>query len=242
MPARQQQQQTRRIQPGLSLLFLMAFAAFACSRPTHAASELPVPKDDIAAKEGESTRTAVLAGGCFWCVEAVFEPLAGVTEVVSGYAGGTKETADYKKVSEGLTGHAESVRITYNPSKISYGQLLRVFFATHDPTTKDRQGPDWGRQYRSAVFYASDDEKRVAAAYIQQLNDAKVFNAPIVTSLEPLSASGFYPAEQYHQDFVARNPTHPYVLQWAVPKIQKVRDKFGDQLKQPPAGATQPSR
>lgn len=222
-------------------MLFMTFAAWACDRPTHAASELPVPANDLPAPEGQSTRTAVLAGGCFWCVEAVFEPIEGVAQVVSGYAGGTKESADYKKVSEGLTDHAEVVRITYDPSKVSYGQLLRIFFATHDPTTKDRQGPDWGRQYRSAIFYANDEEKRVAEAYIRQLEAAKVFDKPIVTTLEPLSASGFYPAEQYHQDFVAQNPSHPYVRQWAVPKVKKVRETFGDQLKQP-TPATQPSR
>lgn len=203
---------------------IFAAAAVSCSRPTYAVEELPKPAIDLPAEKESQTRTAVFGGGCFWCTEAVFEQLDGVSEVVSGYAGGAKETADYKKVSAGATDHAEVILITYDASKITYGQLLRVFFATHDPTTKDRQGPDWGRQYRSAVFYAGDDEKRVAEAYIKQLNDAKVFADPIVTTLEPLEA--FYPAEEYHQDFVKRNPNHPYVQQWAVPKVEKVRKSF----------------
>ena len=210
---------------------LLTFAAFSCSRPTYAAEDLPKPAVDLTpAKEGETTRNAVFAGGCFWCTEAVFEQLDGVSDVVSGYAGGTKESADYEKVSEGRTDHAEAIRITYDPSRVTYGTLLRVFFATHDPTTKDRQGPDWGRQYRSAVFYANDDEKRVAEAYIKQLDEAKVFDNAIVTTLEPLQA--FYEAEKYHQDFVTRNPTHGYVRQWALPKIAKVREKFKDQVKE----------
>lgn len=208
---------------------VMGMSAFACSRPTYAAEDLPKPAVDLPATTESETRTAVLAGGCFWCTEAVFEQLDGVSEVVSGYAGGSKEAADYKKVSEGSTDHAEAIQITYDPSKITYGELLRVFFTTHDPTTKDRQGPDWGRQYRSAIFYANDDEKRVAEAYISQLDDARLFAAPIVTTLEPHSQ--FYPAEQYHQDFVKNNPNHPYVQQWAVPKVEKVHKTFADQVK-----------
>ena len=208
---------------------LFGFAAFGCSRPTYAAADLPQPAADLPAAKAGETRAVVFAGGCFWCTEAVFEQLAGVSEVVSGYAGDSKDKADYEKVSAGQTDHAEAIRITYDPSKITYGQLLRVFFATHDPTTKDRQGPDRGKQYRSAIFYANEDEQRVADGYIKQLNDAKLFSAPVVTTLEPLSQ--FYPAEQYHQDFVKRNPSHPYVQQWAVPKVEKVKEKFGEQLK-----------
>jgi peptide-methionine (S)-S-oxide reductase len=151
--------------------------------------------------------------------------------VVSGYAGDSKEKANYQDVSNGTTKHAEAIQITYDPGKITFGQLLRVFFATHDPTTKDRQGPDWGSQYRSAVFYANDDEKRVAEGYIKQLTEAKVFAAPIVTTLEPLMA--FFPAEQYHQDYVKLNPNNPYIRQNALPKIKKVHEKFGDQVKTP---------
>ena len=209
-------------------MMLTTFGTVACARPTHAA-DLPKPAQDLPAGKPGEQRTAVFAGGCFWCTEAVFEELAGVTGVVSGYAGGTKQDADYKKVSDGATNHAEAIQITYDPAKITYGQLLRVLFTVIDPTTKDYQGPDHGRQYRSAIFYANDDEKRVAEAYIRQLADAKVFSSPIVTTLEPLTA--FYPAEQYHQDYVKHNPDNPYVQQWSVPKVQKLREKFSDQIK-----------
>jgi peptide-methionine (S)-S-oxide reductase len=208
---------------------IIMFSIFSGAPACHAAADLPKPAVDLpAGREGE-THTAVVAGGCFWCTEAVFEQLKGVIEVVSGYAGDTRANADYDKVSAGRTNHAESIRITYDPSQITYGELLRVFFATHDPTTKDAQGPDHGKQYRSAIFFESDDQKRVAAAYIQQLTDAKTFDQPIVTTLEPLVA--FYPAEQYHQDFVKLHPDHPYVRQWAVPKLKKLQDSFRDDLK-----------
>jgi peptide-methionine (S)-S-oxide reductase len=210
-------------------MFWTTLAAFACSQPTRAGDELPRPEKDVPATQPAGKQTAVFAAGCFWCVEAVFEQLEGVGDVVSGYAGGAKADADYRKVSSGATKHAEVVQVTYDPAKLTYGQLLRVFFATHDPTTKDRQGPDQGHHYRSAIFYETEEQKQVAEAYIQQLTDAKVFSRPIVTTLEKLDA--FYPAEQYHQDFVTNNPTHPYVRQWAVPKVLKVQEKFGDKVK-----------
>ena len=201
---------------------------------------LPAPQLNLEseknAKEGE-TRTAVLASGCFWCTEAVFEQLEGVVDAVSGYAGGTKETANYEAVCTGRTGHAECIRVTYEPAKISYGQILRVFFATHDPTTPNRQGPDIGPQYRSAIFYASDEEKKVAEAYIKQLNEAKAFDRPIVTTLEPLKADGFYEAELYHQNYAACNATNPYIRAQAVPKVRKVREQFKDQVKPADSGA-----
>jgi peptide-methionine (S)-S-oxide reductase len=178
--------------------------------------EIPVPKVDMPATKPGSTRSIVLGMGCFWCSEAVFEHLEGVTDVVSGYAGDTQENAKYDLVSDHKTKHAEVVRVTYDPT----------FFTTHDPTTLDRQGPDAGHQYRSAIFYANDEEKKIAEAYIAQLTDAKVYSAKIVTTLEPLTA--FYPAEEYHQNFVARNPNHGYVRMWAVPKIEKVRTKLAD--------------
>ena len=205
------------------------------SGPAHAAPDLPKPATDLPAAKPGTTRTAVLAGGCFWCIEAVFEPLKGVSDVASGYAGGTKESASYEEVSAGKTGHAESVRITYDPAKISYGQLLLVYFTLHDPTTKDRAGPDHGHQYRSAIFYQDAEEQRVAAAYIRQLEAAKVYPAPIVTTLEPLD--GFYPAEAYHQDFVRLHPDHPYVRQWSVPKVEKLNARFNELLAAPPAAA-----
>ena len=213
-------------------MFMMSLGAFACStRPAHAAEDLPKPQVDLPPAQSGDIRTAVFAGGCFWCTEAVFEQLNGVIDVTSGYAGGSKDTATYEQVGSGRTGHAESIRITYDPAKITYGELLRVFFTAHDPTTKDRQGPDEGTQYRSAIFYDSDEQKRVAEAYIKQLNDAKAFSDPIVTTVEPLN--GFFPAEKYHQDFAAEHPDHPYILRFAVPKVQKVKSHFKDDLKQP---------
>ena len=209
---------------------MMFFGVASCDRSGHA--EVPKPQSDLPTTQPGATRTAVLAGGCFWCTEAVFEQLAGVSDVKSGYAGGTEATANYQAVCNGDTKHAEAIQITYDPAKISFGQLLRVFFATHDPTTKDRQGPDSGPQYRSAIFYASDDEKRVAEAYIKQLNEAKVFPSPIVTTLEPLN--GFYSAEQYHQDYVRHHPDQPYIVQNALPKVEKVCKIFPDQIKKLP--------
>lgn len=182
------------------------------------------------ARPGE-TRTAVFASGCFWCTEAVFEQLEGVTDAVSGYAGGTKETANYKDVSSGDTLHAEAVRVIYEPAKISYGQLLRVFFVTHDPTTKNRQGPDSGPQYRSAIFYANDEEQRVAQSYLKQLAEAKSFDRPVVTTLEPLKPDAFYEAELYHQNYAACNASNPYIRAQAIPKVKKVREKFKDLVK-----------
>lgn len=191
----------------------------------------PAAAKTVSATDGvaKERATAVFAGGCFWCTEAVFEELEGVIEAISGYAGGTKETANYKAVSTGRTGHAEAIAITYDPRKISYEQLLQVFFATHDPTTKDRQGNDVGPQYRSAIFYANEQEKELAAAFIQDLTDAKAFSQPIVTTLEPLTA--FYPAENYHQNFVCYNPNQGYVRMVAMPKVKKVREKFQSLLK-----------
>lgn len=181
----------------------------------------PDPALDEPRASGKTFKKAVLAGGCFWCTEAVFEQLEGVTQVLSGYCGGTPETADYRIVSTGQTGHAESIEITYDASKITYGQLLRVFFeVAHDPTQWNRQGPDHGPQYRSAIFYMNDEQKRIAEAYIRQLDGARVFPAKIVTRLEPFR--GFYLAEEYHQDFVRRNPNHGYVVIHALPKLEKL--------------------
>jgi peptide-methionine (S)-S-oxide reductase len=189
-----------------------------------------LPDPAIAAKES-GPQSAVFAGGCFWCTEVVFEQLKGVTDVVSGYAGGSKESAKYNLVSGGGTQHAESVQVRYDPSQISYGQLLKVFFSVaHDPTQLNRQGPDYGAQYRSAIFYVNDEQRRVAEAYVKQLTAAKAFNQPIVTKIGPLPA--FYPAEEYHQDFVKRNPMHPYVVVNANPKVKKLKELFPAQLKQ----------
>ena len=181
-----------------------------------------------AAKDGPRAE-AVFAGGCFWCVEAVFRQLNGVLDVTSGYAGGDAKTANYETVSTGRTEHAESVKIVYDPRKISYETLLKVHFATHDPTTLNRQGNDVGTQYRSAIFYADDQQKQIAEAMIADLTDGKAFRNPIVTTLEPLVA--FYPAESHHQNYVACYPHQPYVKSVALPKVAKVRAKFKDLLK-----------
>ena len=195
------------------------------------ASDFPKPLKDVP-MSSTASETAVLAGGCFWGVEAVFERLKGVSAVVSGYAGGSKATARYGIVSLGMTQHAEAVRITYDPSQITYGRLLTVFFAiAHDPTQLNRQGPDEGPQYRSSIFSTNEDQRQVALAYIQQLDAAKVFKGPIVTSVVPLE--GFYTAEAYHQDFVARNPTFPYVVFHDLPKIEHLEKAFSDLLKRP---------
>jgi len=175
-------------------------------------------------------QTAVLAGGCFWGVEAVFESLTGVKDVVSGYAGGSKSSANYRVVTSGTTGHAESVRITYDPAKISYGQRLKVFFAVaHDPTQLNRQGPDEGPQYRSAIFFSGPEQKSVAEAYIAQLNEAKTFSRRIVTTVVTLD--GFYPAESEHQDFVRRNPWNAYVLAHDRPKLELLEKDFPELLR-----------
>ena len=209
---------------------MLGFGSFACSLPQAHADDIPNPTEDIKASADQTTATAIFAGGCFWCTEAAFEQLPGVSDVVSGYCGGTKDDATYEKVCSGNTNHAEAIKITYNPQKITFGQLMKVLFFTIDPTTKDRQGPDSGRQYRSAVFYQNDDEKRIAEAYIKQLNDAKTFSNPIVTTVEPVG-EGFFAAEGYHQDYARNNPDQPYIARNATPKADKVKAKFGEQEK-----------
>ena len=189
------------------------------------AATLPDPIVNTLVTKTKSMETTVLAGGCFWGVEAVFEHVKGVAEVTSGYSGGTADTAQYEKVSSGATGHAESVKISYDPSQITYGQLLKVFFAVaHNPTELNRQGPDTGTQYRSAIFYANDEQKRVAQAYIAQLQAAKVFSRPLVTEVVPLKA--FYAAEAYHQDYVVHHPNQPYIVINDLPKIADLQRQF----------------
>jgi len=206
------------------------FFCFALAVCVASAAEFPTPATDIPAAATKQKATAVLAGGCFWGVEAVFERLKGVSDVVSGYAGGSRITAEYEVVSSGITGHAESVKITYDPSQISYGRLLQVYFAVaHDPTTLNRQGPDTGTQYRSAIFYANDEQKRVAEAYIDQLNKSKVFSRPIVTQVVPLK--GFYDAEDYHQNYIDHHPNDPYVVYNDLPKIKHLQQQFPELLK-----------
>jgi peptide-methionine (S)-S-oxide reductase len=179
-----------------------------------------------------STRTAVLAGGCFWGMEGVFEQLKGVMDVTSGYSGGEEQTAHYKIITTGSTDHAESIRVTFDPSSISYGELLKVFFSVaHDPTQLNYQGPDIGRHYRSAIFYAGEQQKRIAEEYIRTLERSKIFKKRIVTQVVPLEK--FYQAEDYHQDFMDLNPNHPYIVYWDAPKVEHLKKAFPELLVRP---------
>ena len=190
----------------------------------------PDPDVDPAPEGDNAPQTAVLAGGCFWCTEAVFRELDGVLSVRSGYAGGTAATANYDAVCSGTTDHAEAIEIRYDPARTSFGQLLKVFFSVaHDPTQMNRQGNDRGRQYRSAVFTADEGQRKVAAAYIRQLERAQVYSAPVKTVLERLDA--FYEAEPHHQDYAARNPAQPYIVHISRPKVENLRAHFPDRLK-----------
>jgi peptide-methionine (S)-S-oxide reductase len=194
------------------------------------AAAIPDPAVDIPPAANTGTQTAVLAGGCFWCTEAVLEQLKGVQSVTSGYAGGKPGDARYDMVAAGKTDHTESIQIVFDPKQITYGQILKVFFGVaHDPTQLNRQGPDWGRQYRSAIFWVDAEQQRVAETYIKQLEDAKVFSEPIVTEVTKLER--FYEAEAYHQNFVKRHPTHPYVVVNALPKLKKLEKTFPELVK-----------
>lgn len=208
-----------------ALIFLVFATMVACSAATASATAIPDPAVDAPLASAKGEQIAVLAGGCFWGVEAVFEHVKGVSDVRSGYSGGSPATAQYEKVGTGKTGHAESVRITYDPSQISYGQLLKVFFSVaHDPTELNRQGPDTGTQYRSAIFPANEEQKRIAQAYIEQLNRAKVFSRPIVTQVADLKS--FHEAEAYHQDYLVRHPDEPYIVINDLPKVENLRKQL----------------
>lgn len=211
------------------IILLIAAIATAVGCGIASSSGKTVDLADLApATEGEpaaGTETAVFAGGCFWGVEAVFEHVKGVADVRSGYAGGDARSANYDRVSEGETDHAESVEIVYDPSKVTYTQLLTIFFAVaHDPTQLDRQGPDVGRQYRSAIFYLNDAQRKTAAAYIEAIDRSKALAKPVVTQVVPLVK--FYPAEGYHQDFMKKNPSHPYILAHDKPKLDDLKKRF----------------
>ena len=211
------------VRRGLVLLGLTFTAA--CGAVGAASVPVPPPQVDAPLAATAGNATAVVAGGCFWGVQAVFQHTRGVTRATSGYAGGTADAAHYEIVSSGLTGHAESVEVTYDPSEITYGQLLRVFFAVaHDPTELNRQGPDEGRQYRSAIFTATADQERIARAYIDQLNAAKVFDRPVVTEVSALTR--FYPAEDYHQDYATLHPDDLYIRINDAPKVEHLRQLF----------------
>lgn len=214
----------RVISLATSWLLLGVTAACAAESP----HEIPPPAvDEAPAAATATSEVAVLAGGCFWGVQGVFQHVKGVTQAVSGYAGGEKRTAEYETVSTGETGHAESVQITFDPRQISYGRLLQIYFSVaHDPTQLNRQGPDRGTQYRSAIFPANEEQARIAKAYIAQLNQTHIFRSAIVTKIEP--GRVFYPAEDYHQDFLTLNPTYPYIAINDLPKIGDLKRLFPD--------------
>ena len=208
---------------------LGAIYAFAPSPPRAAeiGRQIPAPALDATPASGAETQVAVLAGGCFWGVQGVFQHMKGVTSAVSGYAGGDKRSAHYNLVSTGMTGHAESVRVTFDPRQISYGRILQIFFSVaHDPTQLNRQGPDTGTQYRSAIFTQDAEQAKIAEAYIAQLNKAGLFDAAIVTKVTPLE--GFYAAENYHQNFLVQNPTYPYIVIHDLPKVENLRRVYPD--------------
>ena len=208
------------------LLFLVLVAStVACSAGSAASAAVPGPVVDSAKAASSGQQTAVTAGGCFWGIQAVFQHVKGVISATSGYSGGEAKTAQYEIVSTGETGHAESVKITYDPSQITYGELLRVFFSVaHDPTQLNRQGPDDGTQYRSVIFYGNQEQKKIADAYIAQLDQARIFPEPIVTQVVPLKA--FYPAEAYHQDYATRHPDQLYIVYNDAPKVAHLKQQF----------------
>jgi len=200
-------------------------AVTACDAKANPAAPVPAPDVDAPRAATSGKQTAVVSGGCFWGVQAVFQHVKGVISATSGYAGGSAKNADYETVSTGETGHAESVEIVYDPAQITYGELLRVFFSVaHDPTQLNRQGPDVGTQYRSSIFYNSDDQKRIAEAYITQLDKAKIFPRAIVTQVTPLQ--GFYAAEAYHQNYATLHPNQPYIMFNDAPKVEHLRQEF----------------
>ena len=202
-------------------------SVIACNAGERAVVTAPNPTVDATLAASKSKQTAVIAGGCFWGIQAVFQHVKGVVEATSGYSGGNANTAEYELVSTGDTGHAESVKITYDPSQVTYGQLLKVFFSVaHDPTELNRQGPDSGTQYRSSIFYQNDEQKKIAEAYIAQLDKAKVYPAPIVTRVVPLKA--FYPAEAYHQDYAIHHPENPYIVHNDAPKVANLQQLLPD--------------
>lgn len=216
----------------LIAIFLVLLIVAGVYTTAHGAGKVPIPAPSADAPRAHTTakQTAVFAGGCFWGTQSVFERVKGVLDTTAGYAGGSQDTATYDQVSSETTGHAESVRVVYDPSVITYGQLLRIFFSVvHDPTQLNRQGPDVGTSYRSAIFYTDEEQRRISTAYIAQLDAAKVFPKPIVTQVVPLK--GFYDAESYHQDYALHNPENPYILVCDRPKVQALKAQFPELFK-----------
>jgi peptide-methionine (S)-S-oxide reductase len=222
-----------RLSLGAAAFGALALSAFAIAPSLASEDAVIIPAPAVDAKAADGLQTAVIAGGCFWGVQGVFQHTAGVVNAVSGYAGGNKSTADYNTVSTGSTGHAESVQIKYDPKKISYGKILQIFFSVaHDPTQLNRQGPDSGTQYRSAIFTTTAEQKQVADAYIAQLNAAKVYKKPIVTKVGALE--GFFPAEAYHQDYLTLHPNQPYIAYNDIPKVENLKKIFAqDYIEKP---------
>jgi peptide-methionine (S)-S-oxide reductase len=224
-------------------LALAPFLGLTAGYAAEPAVEIPAPTVDQK-PAGTGLQTIVLAGGCFWGIQAVFAHTKGVTEAVSGYAGGKKETAHYEQVGTGRTGHAESEQITFDPQQISLGKILQIYFSVaHNPTELNYQGPDEGTQYRSAIFFANDEQKQIASAYIAQLDKTKLFGEPIVTKLEPLA--GFYPAEDYHQDFAVTHPNYPYIVFNDAPKVENLKRLFASDYREMPVtvlAANKPSQ
>ena len=221
---------------GIAIAFIIGFVAWSAVRsigakPSEPKFPFPKPAADAPLAAAKSQETAVLAGGCFWGIQAVFEHLKGVTSVAAGYAGGHVESPGYEMVSSGLTGHAESVSVTFDPSQISYGQILMVYFSVaHDPTQLNRQGPDSGSQYRSAIFYSSDEQKRIAIAYVAQLDAAQVYPSRIVTQIAPFKA--FYRAEEYHQDYLKSHTSEPYIVYNDLPKLANLKKEFPEMYRE----------
>jgi peptide-methionine (S)-S-oxide reductase len=216
------------------LCTLLAFAGLPAALAAEAMLKIPVYSSAATTTTTETSETVLLAGGCFWGVQGVYQHLKGVTRAVSGYAGGAESTAHYEVVGTGRTGHAETVQVTFDPRVVGYAQILQVFFSVaHNPTELNRQGPDVGTQYRSAIFPRNDEQARIAKEYIAQLGQARVFPAAIVTRIEP--GMTFYPAETYHQDFLERNPRHPYIVQNDLPKVAGLKRLFPDSYRPEPA-------
>jgi peptide-methionine (S)-S-oxide reductase len=228
----------RRLSLSVAALGALAVSTYLVAPSLASEDAVVIPAPTVDAQPSDGIQTAVIAGGCFWGVQGVFQHTTGVVNAVSGYAGGAKKDASYETVSSGTTGHAESVQIKYDPKKISYGKILQIFFSVaHDPTQLNRQGPDTGTQYRSAIFTTNDEQKRVADAYIAQLNAAKVYKKPIVTKVGPLE--GFYAAEAYHQDYLTLHPNQPYIAYNDLPKVENLKKLFAQDYSEKPTLVSQ---